>query len=313
MILLCGIPSESPLQRVINAADERGVSYTVFNQRESVYSDVSLHLSKTGHDGRLRLREHETPVNSIVGAYVRLMDAGELPEHQPLRQRAGIDPRIIRAHVLHSTLHEWFEMSPARILNRPSCMASNMSKPYQAQWIRRSGFKVPPTIITNLPKLVRQFRKRHKRLIYKSISSARSIVQELTQTRMKDLDQIRDLPTQFQALIEGADLRVHTVGDRCFCTEIQSDVVDYRYAARDGKVPTLVSCDLPPSIIDRCLALSRVLGLPLSGIDLKRTNDGEYYCLEVNPSPAYTYYEDHTGQPIADAIVRYLVEGTARE
>jgi hypothetical protein len=26
----------------------------------------------------------------------------------------------------------------------------------------------------------------------------------------------------------------------------------------------------------------------------------------VNPSPAFSYYEAHTGQPIAQAIARYL-------
>jgi hypothetical protein len=28
--------------------------------------------------------------------------------------------------------------------------------------------------------------------------------------------------------------------------------------------------------------------------------------LEANPCPAYSYYEAHTGQPIARAVARYL-------
>jgi hypothetical protein len=35
------------------------------------------------------------------------------------------------------------------------------------------------------------------------------------------------------------------------------------------------------------------------------------YCFEVNPSPAYSYYESHTGQPISAALARYLVAGAA--
>jgi hypothetical protein len=29
-------------------------------------------------------------------------------------------------------------------------------------------------------------------------------------------------------------------------------------------------------------------------------------CFEVNPSPAYSYYQELTGAPISDALVRYL-------
>jgi hypothetical protein len=41
-------------------------------------------------------------------------------------------------------------------------------------------------------------------------------------------------------------------------------------------------------------------------MDLRRTPDGGFVCFEVNPSPAYSFYQDRTGQPIATAIARYL-------
>ena len=55
-----------------------------------------------------------------------------------------------------------------------------------------------------------------------------------------------------------------------------------------------------------------MLNLPLCGIDLKVTPEGIYYCFEVNPSPAYTYYEEQTGQPIAQAIIDYMTNGTGK-
>jgi hypothetical protein len=45
-----------------------------------------------------------------------------------------------------------------------------------------------------------------------------------------------------------------------------------------------------------------------SGIDLKITPDDEVYCFEVNPSPAFSYYESNTGQPISAAIARALTK-----
>jgi glutathione synthase/RimK-type ligase-like ATP-grasp enzyme len=48
------------------------------------------------------------------------------------------------------------------------------------------------------------------------------------------------------------------------------------------------------------------LGLVLSGIDLRRTPDDEYYCFEINPSPGFIFYERNTGQPISEAVARLL-------
>ena len=58
----------------------------------------------------------------------------------------------------------------------------------------------------------------------------------------------------------------------------------------------------------QCLALARDLDLPFAGIDLKITPADEIYCFEVNPSPAYSYYESHTGQPISAALARFLAQ-----
>jgi D-alanine-D-alanine ligase-like ATP-grasp enzyme len=54
------------------------------------------------------------------------------------------------------------------------------------------------------------------------------------------------------------------------------------------------------------------MGLLLAGIDLRRTDDGEWCCFEVNPSPGFSFYEDHTGQPIAAAVAELLVAGGRR-
>ena len=64
--------------------------------------------------------------------------------------------------------------------------------------------------------------------------------------------------------------------------------------------------ELPDELAERCLRLAQALGLAFAGIDLKLTPDRQVYCFEVNPSPAFSYYEAHTGQPIAHAVARYL-------
>ena len=135
------------------------------------------------------------------------------------------------------------------------------------------------------------FWERHGTIIYKSISGVRSVVSRM---QARDRTRLADLawcPTQFQAWIPGGDYRVHVVGDSVFAVEVISDADDYRYAGSQGRSVTLRPCALPVDVAEAACGLSAELKLPLAGIDLRRTPDGEWYCFEVNPSPCFTYYE----------------------
>ena len=303
MILLCGIPTESPLEMVAQELRNLSVPFVWFNQRLFAAADITFEISADQVLGQLALEGRSYRLEEFSGVYTRLMDDRLLPElrnepvHSPLR-------RSCRA--LHDTLMHWCEVAPGRVVNRNGPMASNFSKPYQAQLIREQGFAVPETLITNDPELVREFHRRHQRVIYKSISGIRSIVKVLENADFERLDHIRWCPIQFQAFIEGINVRVHTVAQEVFATEICSDVTDYRYAHRQGGQAQLRAIELASALSERCLMLSQALHLPFAGIDLKITPAGEVFCFEVNPSPAFSFFETSTGQPIARAIARYL-------
>lgn len=69
---------------------------------------------------------------------------------------------------------------------------------------------------------------------------------------------------------------------------------------------------LPDDVADRCRTATHRLGLLVSGIDLRRTPDGRWFCFEINTSPAFSWFSDHTGQPIAEAVAALLDEGPGR-
>jgi hypothetical protein len=113
-------------------------------------------------------------------------------------------------------------------------------------------------------------------------------------------------PTQFQRYVPGREYRVHVVGQTIFACEVISDADDYRHPRQgDGKVE-LRKATIPLDVVRRCRRVARDAGLHVAGLDLRHGTDGEWYCLEANPSPAFTYYEQATGQPIAAAIARLL-------
>lgn len=303
MILLCGIPSESPLAMVRRELDRLHIPYILFHQRNFASTGMEFEISRGQVTGLLHMNDTLYHLEDITGVYTRLMDDRFLPE---LTDEPAASPKRKYCRALHDILIHWCEIAPIPVINRTIPMGSNFSKPYQAQLIHEQGFAVPETLITNDPDLVREFYHKHGKVIYKSISSIRSIVQTLDDTDLERLDNIRWCPTQFQEFVEGTNVRVHVVDTSVFATAVTTDVTDYRYAHRQGGHTTLEAIELSDDLAERCIRLSKALGLIFTGVDLKITPDGEVFCLEVNPSPAFSYYEENTGQPIARAVACHL-------
>jgi len=303
MILLCGIPSESPIAMVAEALNALGASYRVLNQRQVADYALSWQIDAGLVDGTLRLGGETLRLTDIHAAYVRLMDDQLLPE---LADELENSPARRHARAFHDAFYRWIEVAPGRIVNRSDPQGSNGSKPYQAQLIAQYGFSFPETLITNDPDAVHAFRRQHQAVVFKSMSGVRSIVRALAEDDFDRLEQIRWCPVQFQALVPGTDVRVHVVAQDVHATEIISDTLDYRYARRAGGIAELRAVRLSSDTEEKCVALTRSLGLIFAGIDLKITPAGEIFCFEVNPSPAFSFYEANTGQPIARSLTRYL-------
>jgi hypothetical protein len=305
VIVVWGLPRDPPTWQVYSALRRRGADARLLDQRVTIEADAEMSL-----DTRLALTvrtvDGELELARCTAAYVRPYDWRELAAR---RGATPGSPAWARAFMVDRMLVDWADLAQAVIVNRPSAMASNASKPFQARQLREAGFRVPETLVTTDPDAVCAFRDKHRRVVYKSISGVRSIVSELTDRHLLRLDAVRWCPTQFQELVPGTEYRVHVVGEETFAVEIESDALDYRYAHRQGRTATLRPGRLPDDVAERCVAVTREMGLAFGGVDLKRTPDGRWYCFEVNPSPGFTYYQDATAQPIDEAVARLLDGG----
>lgn len=304
MILLVGIPSESPMRMVASALDDLDYPYLMWNQRRIANCRMDFEINGGAVDGVLTVEETQINLCDITGVYVRVMDDAQLPELKSL-PFASSERQYSRAQ--HEALLLWLDLTTARVANRPAANGSNGSKPWQGRLIESAGLRTPDTLVTNDPAAVRDFRERHGELIYKSASGFRSIVRPLGINDEDRLDAICWCPVQFQRRVPGHDVRVHVVGTEVFATRIDSTAADYRYASREGLETKLDAFDLSADLTDACRRLSCELDLPFAGIDLRLQEDGDAWCFEVNPCPGFSYYESHTGQPIAAAVARYLI------
>jgi glutathione synthase/RimK-type ligase-like ATP-grasp enzyme len=275
---------------------EAGLPVFLLDQTRSAETAIDLHADREA-GGEIRIGAARCELEQVSAVYVRCHSSRDVTAG------AKNDERLARhADRLDGLMSAFLDITAARVVNPAEAMATNGSKPYQSALIAAQGFAVPDTLITTDTDAVEAFAALHGQVIYKSTSGIRSIVQRLKPEDAERLADIAWCPTQFQQFVPGRDYRVHVVGDVTFVAEIVCDADDYRYAARQGEDVTVHESRVPVFIEERCRGLAASLGLVLAGVDLRLTPQGEWYCFEVNPSPAFNYYVAATGQPIARAI-----------
>jgi hypothetical protein len=298
-VAVLGLPEEGPTQLLLQALAEAGVCTLMLDQRRFEQTPLDIRINDSGELGwAFPAGQRPVALHTLAGLYLRPMDELRLWPADPARGQA-----------CRAWTQAWVDVAerlPGRVANRASAMASNGSKPFQSQHLAAAGFSVPPMLLSNDPQQVLDFEAEHGPLIYKSASGVRSIVQPLDASAKARLPHIRHCPTLFQKRLQGTNVRVHVVGEAAFCTEIDSDGLDYRYASREGGETALRNTTLDAETRWRCIRAAHALALPLAGLDLMLADEGLTYCFEVNPSPGFSWYEDATGQPISHTLARWL-------
>ena len=298
MILLWGLAHEAPLAAVGAALRRAGVPFRLLDQEDVATTRVEHRRGRS----RLTWDAVSLDLDDVSGGYLRPYgpdQIGVLANADP----AGAAWR--HAMRINAWMWAWADTTSARIINRPSAMESNHAKPWQHALIRAHGFALPDTLVTNDPDAARRFWRRHGEVIIKSVSSRRSIVRRLAR---EDRDRLADLahcPVQLQSWIQGRDVRVHVLRDQVFALEISAEGDDYRYASNGFRV---MPCVLPAAWARRCVALVRSTGLVFGGVDLRRTPDGRWFCFEINPSPAFTFFGEEHSEVVAAALAEELAK-----
>jgi RimK-like ATP-grasp domain len=232
----------------------------------------------------------------FTAAYLRPYD---FTQYDQFKQAANSSMHQ-NAYLVHQFINNWSEYASIPIINKPAASSTNNSKLYQSTVISKVGFKIPATLVSNSIDEIEAFHTMHGRIIYKSMSGVRSIVEEYSTGQLQQYPHIGLM--HFQKYIVGNNVRVHVVGDKIFASEITTSGIDYRYAQS-----TMEHFELPSNVAFKCLQLNHKLGLLFSGIDLINGANGEWYCLEVNTNPGFSYFDREADKPIATAIAKMLI------
>lgn len=208
---------------------------------------------------------------------------------------------------LDSAIGSFFRCMDCLWVNPQEATEMHNYKGYQLKLLQQAGLKIPETLITNQPEEMRAFYERlNQKVIYKPVRGwAYTELLKEADFAPENLTGLSRSPVKLQEYIPGTDIRAYVVGNDIFAMEIQSQTLDFR----EDTSAQRVRVELPDSVMEDCLKLAQTLGLVFTGIDLRRTPEGEYVFFEGNPTPVFVYDEQASGYPISDRLVDMLIAG----
>jgi glutathione synthase/RimK-type ligase-like ATP-grasp enzyme len=299
-ILIIGSPDEAHASFMVGKLQARGETPVYFDTRLFPSRDLIALVPDALEKSRFKCPAQgvEVSLADLKSVYWRFHFGYQFP---PMKDQFLLD----MAHrETDSAIGSMLRMLSCPVINSPEAIAQHAYKTYQLHLLRRAGLRVPETLVSNDPDEVLAFWERlNGRVIFKPVRggahTAKLKPDDLKPDRLKELSKS---PVQFQELVEGVDVRVYWMAGEAFAAEIQSKTLDFR----DDPKAAIVPVELPEAIQRDCGILARTLGLVYSGIDVRRTPEGEYVFLEGNPCPMFIHFERQTGYPISDRLADLL-------
>jgi glutathione synthase/RimK-type ligase-like ATP-grasp enzyme len=194
---------------------------------------------------------------------------------------------------------------PARWVNGWHGFQLHQTKPVALALVAAVGVPIPATVLANDADAVRAFVERHPRSIFKPVQGG-AHARRVTAAHLSDanLQNLSLAPVTLQEEVPGSNVRVFVAGQRVLACELLTDAIDYR----DDQEARIVPHPLPADVEARCLTIARTLDLLWTGIDFRRTPEGEYVFLEANPSPMFMGFESRSGLPLTESLAALLTE-----
>ncbi len=292
MILLMGIAEDPQIIAVAEALTTQKNAFLIFDS--SLYP-AQHRLSYRPLDGSMQLQidEHCLAQSDIHSLYWRTLSPPRHTQENPIALRDS-------ASLLRSFLHSLGGKSK----NTADAVNFHQEKPRQLAQVAKLGVSIPDTYVGNDPRAVRAFCARNSDVIFKPVTGG-DYAQIVNQAHLTDEhlnSSLNQSPVTLQAYIDGTNIRSYVIGDAVFSAEIRSSAKDFR-TDEDAE---LIPITIPHEIAQQAQTICRALGLAWSGIDWRRTPDGNYIFLEANPSPMFVNFEKRTHLPITQHLAQLL-------
>jgi glutathione synthase/RimK-type ligase-like ATP-grasp enzyme len=303
MILIITHKQDYTADFVIDKLNSASIPYFRFNCEDIFSYDVSVRYGDAAHF----VIANQAKFNSVW--YRRT----KLPE-------LSAENAAEKIYLLNETdvfMQNLFAIIDAKWLSEPGAVNQAENKLLQLSLAKKIGFMIPETLVTTDRKVLQSFTGSHRKTIIKPIGRGRIdypgntskliYTSLLTREVIDKMDTLELTPAIYQEYIEKSyELRITVVGEDVFAASVDSQsekeaAVDWR-----KKKMKFEFYKLPEKLKEKCLAMTKALNISYGAFDFIRSTSGEYYFLEVNPNGQWVWIEKDTGQPVSDAIIKFL-------
>lgn len=320
MILIVTNKRDYTADFVVLELHKQGVGFVRFNTEDFPSAvDVTIQATSNGIDGNLHFPSQDISFGNVTSVWYR----------RPVNSQVPSDLEDIAAQEFvvqesKATLDGLWHLLPCFWVSHPSKLRSAESKLYQLKIATTIGFNIPDTVVTDDPRVARDFYLSHLgSVIYKPLHQARIFRDEkvsliystnLERIQLENFESIKYAPVILQSYIEKLlEIRVTVVGQDVFAVELHTqEVADAIHDWRRANVNNIKHRrhKLPVRIEEKCITLVRTLDLQFGAIDLILKPDGEYIFLEINPNGQWAWIQQLCPDIlIRDALVSLLVNG----
>jgi hypothetical protein len=311
MILVISHPADSHTEHVLRRLAENAVPVALFDLSDYPQRSALSLSRETGVSATAQLTTHtgsRVDLNAVSAVWWRRPQRVQL--HPELTDRGYAS--FAQGEIDEAIAGLWLSL-PGFWINQPLCDQNAARKAYQLQLASEIGCDIPKTLITSDPQAASDFITELgvDHTVYKSFSATAEHWREtriLRQDELSVLGNVRFAPVIFQEYIPAdVDLRITIVDGNIFAAAIYSQQTAYRHDFRMDMISARVEPhELPLKVQEQLTELMNRLGLVYGAIDMRRTPEGRYVFLEINPAGQWLFVEQRTGQPITDALCSAL-------
>jgi glutathione synthase/RimK-type ligase-like ATP-grasp enzyme len=316
MILIITNREDITSDLLILGLQDRNIPYYRFNT-EQFPSKIALHIGyEPRFSGFIYDKEKGRKINfsEIKSAYYRRPSFPDLSADDSTRNQFALIESI-------QQLRGFFQILQCFWVSDPTNIRFAENKITQLKLANEIGFKIPKTVISNSPEDVIAFMEgREGDVVIKPVKSGFIGGDEVLFTNVLDKEaivnepgRIMKIPSIYQENIKKKyDIRVTIFGDKIYPVEIHSQGssqsrIDWR-RSNDLNMQQREHT-LPKEIEQKCLKITKRLGLQFGAIDLIMTPENEYFFLEINPNGQWAWLEQRTSYKLTEALIDLLLKG----
>lgn len=322
-ILIITNKDDITVDYIVRLLRKDGIPYYRFNTEELFTTiDVRFKIDKDQYILYDRKKETAVDLDTISAVYFRrpgypdfknVTDVSKVERNYLIRETSSVLDGIYKRLRHCFWINDVFRIREAE------------NKLYQLDLAKDVGFEIPETVLSNDAAFVKEsFEEKTTSdgLVIKAVRSgnidpktAKKLIftsdvnpEEITE------DNIKDFPVYIQQkIMKRSDLRSIVVGDKVFTAEIVSQndkdaKTDWR---RSPRILEHRHFSLTSAIEQKCVDITKRLGLVYSAIDFALDEDGKCVFLECNPNGQWAWLENRLSFPISKTIEGLLVDGGA--